>query len=168
MKQQIQALKELKTKYSADNYTETFAPVVNKALESAQQVIEEYKQSVLDPLKQEYQNTLASLNSTKEQLEQANSQLKLKQSELETTQNSLKEVQRDLDQNKKTWETTQESLKTAQAQLSTLNEEVANNQKQAQQTYDSVKKCMKTSNSKHKHYLVKWTKIQTLTNWVIN
>ncbi|UUD36355.1 hypothetical protein NPA08_00760 [Mycoplasmopsis citelli] len=139
LKHQIQTLTNLKTQYTADNYSQTFTPVFNDALRVAQEVIQEYKSNVLDALKVQYQGTLDSLNSTKEQLSTTQSELNAKNQELTNTQNSLNAVQAELEQNKLSLDTTQETLRITQSQLQELNAQITTNKAQAKVVFNTVK-----------------------------
>ncbi|VEU74306.1 chromosome segregation protein SMC [Mycoplasmopsis citelli] len=139
LKIQITALENLKNQYTADNYTETFAPTINQALTSAQEVIEEYKRSVLDKLKSEYQSTLENLTNTKKELTTTKSDLGLKNQELQNIQSSLTAVQAELAKNKENLQKTQDDLASAQNSLNSLNNQIATNKTTARTTYNAFK-----------------------------
>ncbi|UUD36618.1 hypothetical protein NPA08_02210 [Mycoplasmopsis citelli] len=153
LKTQINALMDLKNKYTAENYKQTFAPTVQQALSSAQEVIEEYKKNILDPLKAEYQKTLANLNSTKEQLSSTQFQLNVKHQELATIQSNLTSIQSELSQSKNFLETTKASLKSAQAELKQINSEVSNNKNQVKSAYDAIKSVLDNLKTKARTFL---------------
>ncbi|UUD36481.1 hypothetical protein NPA08_01445 [Mycoplasmopsis citelli] len=132
LKNQINTLKELKNKYTAENYAQTFTPIVNQTLAFAQQIIEEYKISIVVPLRFKYQNTLENLNTTKEQLQDIQLQLASKQKELEDTQNSLALIQTQLSESKN-------SLVFTQNQLETLNNEITANKEEALNNFNAIK-----------------------------
>ncbi|UUD36255.1 hypothetical protein NPA08_00220 [Mycoplasmopsis citelli] len=138
LKVQIDALQGLKSKYTAENYTQTFAPVVKQALDSAQQVIDEYKRNVLDALKTEFESTKATLAQTQGELEKTKSELTLKQNSLSEVERSLAEVNQSLAQNKKELDRATESLTTTNNQLQTLKQELKDNQLKVENTFTAV------------------------------
>ncbi|UUD35935.1 hypothetical protein NPA08_03175 [Mycoplasmopsis citelli] len=153
LKSQIQALTNLKTQYTADNYSQTFIPVINSSLKVAQEFIQEYKINVLDTVKAQYQNTLESLNSTREQLNKTQSELNAKNQELSNTQNSLNNVRAELEQNKLTLATTQETLTATQSQLERLNTEITTNKAQAKVVFNTVKEIYDNLKNKAQEFL---------------
>ncbi|VEU74803.1 chromosome segregation protein SMC [Mycoplasmopsis citelli] len=138
LKVQIDALQGLKSKYTAENYTQTFAPVVKQALDSAQQVIDEYKRNVLDALKTEFESTKATLAQTQGELEKTKSELTLKQNSLSEVERSLAEVNQSLAQNKQELDRATESLTTTNNQLQTLKQELKDNQLKVENTFTAV------------------------------
>ncbi|VEU74783.1 Uncharacterised protein [Mycoplasmopsis citelli] len=132
LKDQIDKLKDLKSKYNIENYNQTFTPIINQALRTAQEVINEYKITVFNPLKSQYQNILDELNTTKEQLQSTQSQLSSKQRELEDTQSALSLIQIQLSES-------QNNLAITRSHLQTLNNEIFSNKEKAIDTFNFVK-----------------------------
>ncbi|UUD35934.1 hypothetical protein NPA08_03170 [Mycoplasmopsis citelli] len=153
LKNQIEILTNLKTQYTADNYSQTFITVVNNALKVAQEVIQEYKSNVLDTLKVQYQNTLESLNSTKEELVATQSELNAKNQELTNTQNALNSVRAELEKNKIILTKTQETLRTTQSQLEALNTQIIISKVEAKTVYDNVKELYDNIKTKAQDFL---------------
>ncbi|UUD36510.1 hypothetical protein NPA08_01595 [Mycoplasmopsis citelli] len=135
---QIEILNNLKNQYTADNYSETFIPIVTQALVLAQQVVEKYKSNIL-LLKEEYQNTLVNLNSTREQLAVTQTEVNNKEEELTITKNNLRNIQTELAQNQNILTTTQERLEATQLQINNLNLKIENRKNDVKNVYDNIK-----------------------------
>ncbi|UUM19742.1 MULTISPECIES: hypothetical protein [unclassified Mycoplasma] len=148
LQEQIDILLELKNKHNPDDYTQTYTQSVNQALNSAQKVIDQYKQSVLNSFKEEYQITLNDLKTTQEQLQRTQVELTSKNQELLSTQNLLVQTENELSQTRTTLEKTQESLQTVQTKISDLNTQVLNSKEKAKSTYDFAKEIYNNIKSK--------------------
>ncbi|UUD36598.1 hypothetical protein NPA08_02105 [Mycoplasmopsis citelli] len=96
LNEQIINLEALRNEYSSDEFINRYEPFVESALKTADQVIQEYKDNILNKLKEEYKITKRQLDESNKALIEAKNLLNSKSDEINVVNAQLKKAKADL------------------------------------------------------------------------
>lgn len=143
---EIDKLRQLRSEFTDESFVSKYEPFVESALSTADEVIEEYKNTVLNPLKEEFQLTKITLDNTNKELIEAKELLKSKTLEIEKINDELSRARTNLDNKEIQFRTinkelndTKEFLSNIRKQKNTSLVEMSHTIDQFEQKYNELK-----------------------------